>query len=66
MKNRRFPYGYEMQNGRIQICKIEFTILTEIFDSYINGSNLKEISDNLTGKKVEYLPDECCWNKSRI
>lgn len=66
MKNRRFPYGYEMQCGKIQICKSESIILAEIFNGYINGSNLKEISDNLTGKKVEYLPDECCWNKSRI
>ena len=66
MKNRRFPYGYEMQCGKIHICKAESNILAEIFDSYINGSNLKEISDNLTGRKVEYLPDERCWNKSRI
>lgn len=66
MKNRRFPYGYEMQNGRIQICKIEFTILTEIFDSYINGNNLKKIADWLTNKHIEYLPDECSWNKSRV
>lgn len=66
MKNRRFPYGYEMQKGEIQICKAEKNILTEIFNSYINGSNLKEIADSLTINKVEYLPDECGWNKSRI
>lgn len=66
MKNRRFPYGYEMQCGKIQICKPESNILAEIFNSYINGSNLREISDSLTSRKVEYLPDECGWNKSRI
>lgn len=66
MKNRRFPYGYEMQNGRIQICKAEFTILTEIFDSYINGNNLKKIADWLTAKHIQYLPDEYAWNKSRV
>lgn len=66
MKNRRFPYGYEMRCGKIQICKSESNILAEIFNSYINGSNLREISDSLTSRKVEYLPDECGWNKSRI
>lgn len=66
MKNRRFPYGYEMQRGKIQICKAESNILAEIFESYIDGSKLKEIADRLTCRKVEYLPDECSWNKSRI
>ena len=66
MKNRRFPYGHEMQCGKIQICKAESNVLAEIFNSYINGSNLREISDSLTSRKVEYLPDECGWNKSRI
>lgn len=66
MKNRRFPYGYEMQNGRIQICKAEFTVLIDIFDSYINGNNLRRIADWLTSKHIEYLPDECSWNKSRV
>ncbi|MGN0457293.1 MAG: recombinase family protein [Acutalibacteraceae bacterium] len=66
MKNRRFPYGYEMRCGKIQICKAESNILAEIFNSYISGSNLREISDSLTSRKVEYLPDECGWNKSRI
>ena len=66
MKNRRFPYGYEMKNGAIQICKTEINILTDIFNSYINGSNLKDIADNLTFKRIEYLPDEYNWNKSRV
>lgn len=66
MKNRRFPYGYEMRNGEIQICKSELTVLTDIFNSYINGSNLKDIADRLTFKRIEYLPDEYGWNKSRV
>lgn len=66
MKNRRFPYGYEMRNGDIQICMSELNVLTDIFDSYINGSNLKDIADRLTFKRIEYLPDEYVWNKSRV
>ena len=66
MKNRRFPYGYEMRNGIIQINEKEATVLINIFEQYINGSNLKEIANSLTISKIEYLPDECNWNKSRI
>lgn len=66
MKNRRFPYGYEMQNGVIQVCKKESDVLINIFEKYIQGCNLKEIADSLTSKKIEYLPDEYSWNKSRI
>lgn len=66
MKNRRFPYGYEMQNGVIQVCKKESDVLKNIFEKYIQGCNLKGIADSLTSKKIEYLPDEYSWNKSRI
>lgn len=66
MKNRRFPYGYEMRNGIIQINEKEANVLINIFEQYINGSNLKEIANSLTINKIEYLPDECNWNKSRI
>ena len=66
MKNRRFPYGYEMRNGIIQINEKEANVLINIFEQYINGSNLKEIANRLTISKIEYLPDECSWNKSRI
>ncbi|MDD4496137.1 MAG: recombinase family protein [Eubacteriales bacterium] len=66
MKNRRFPYGYEMVNGCIQPCKEEIKILNRIFSDYIGGENLKNIAELLTKQKVEYLPGEYGWNKNRI
>ena len=66
MKNRRFPYGYEMVNGQIMPCKSEAEQLKSIFADYIGGMNLKEIADKLTSLKAEYLPGETAWNKSRI
>lgn len=66
MKNRRFPYGYEMVNGCIQPCKGELKVLNEIFSDYIGGKNLKNIAESLTNQKVEYLPGEHVWNKNRI
>lgn len=66
MKNRRFPYGYEMKNGVIVVCSSEADILRQIFADYIGGAFLKTIADRLTAEKVEYLPDEYSWNKNRI
>lgn len=31
MKNRRFPYGYEMRDGEIVICQTEAEIVRTIF-----------------------------------
>ena len=66
MKNRRFPYGYEMQNGQIVICRAEAETVKHIFNQYLSGANLKEIAESLTGRRVEFLPGEYGWNKSRI
>lgn len=66
MKNRRFPYGYEMQNGQIVICRAEAKTVKYIFSEYIKGSNLSKISEFLTNCKTEYLPGKYAWNKSRV
>lgn len=66
MKNRRFPYGYEMQNGVIVIHLKEANIVKQIFNQYLNGENLKNIAERLTENQIEFLPGEYNWNKSRI
>ena len=66
MKNRRFPYGYEMQNGLIVICLKEADTVKQIFSQYLNGENLKNIAERLTENQIEFLPGEYNWNKSRI
>lgn len=66
MKNRRFPYGYEMQNGLIVICLKEADTVKQIFSQYLNGKNLNNIAERLTEDQSEFLPGEYSWNKSRI
>lgn len=66
MKNRRFPYGYEMQNGLIVICLKEADTVKQIFSQYLNGKNLNNIAERLTEDQIEFLPGEYSWNKSRI
>ncbi len=66
MKNRKIPFGYEMQKGKIQISSYESEILRQIFQDYIAGNNLKELAELLTEQQVEYLPGMSAWNKNRI
>lgn len=66
MKNRRFPYGYEMQNGVIIISAKEADTVKRIFREYLNGDNLKIIAERLTEKQAEFLPGKYGWNKNRI
>lgn len=66
MKNRRFPYGYEMCSGQITVCPAEAETVKRVFSEYLAGENLKNIAESLTKRQVEYLPGEYGWNKSRI
>ena len=66
MKHRTLPFGYEIQNGIVQINKAETQTVTWIFTEYLNGSNLKEIAESLTIQRTEYMPDKYDWNKNRI
>ena len=66
MKHRTLPFGYEIQNGIVQINKAETQTVTWIFTEYLNGSNLKEIAESLTIQRTEYMPDQYDWNKNRI
>lgn len=56
MKNRRFPYGYEMQTGLIVICLKEADTVKQIFSQYLNGKNLKNIAE--VNKKNKLTPTE--------
>lgn len=46
MKNRRFPYGYEMRDGEIVICQTEADIVRTIFRDYVDGKGMKDIAEN--------------------
>ncbi len=67
MKKTRFiPYGYTMREGRAVIQHDEADIIRHIFSSYIDGSSLKEIAEELTRLKVPYTEKTDVWDKARI
>lgn len=64
--NRHIPYGYQMQNGKMEIHPEEAAVVKQIYQSYIDGAALKEIADRLIERRAEYLPGQFQWNKNRI
>ena len=43
-KNRKFPFGYMMQNGTITTNPKEVLAVVTIFRSYLNGESLVDIA----------------------
>lgn len=66
MKNRNIPFGYCYENGTVVIHPAESAVLKGIFDSYLLGQSLLEISKRLNEEKAEYMPGVYGWNKSRL
>lgn len=65
-KTRYIPYGYTVRNGITVIDRNEADIIQEIFDTYVNGSSLRDIADMLTTRKVPYTEKTDTWDKARI
>ncbi|MCL2298771.1 MAG: recombinase family protein [Firmicutes bacterium] len=66
-KNRSTaPFGYMFEMGRLIVHPREGEIVRAMFAGYLAGASLKDIAEDLTGRKVEYLPGENDWNKSRV
>lgn len=66
MKIRNILYGYQYQNGIVTVFTKESEIVKEIFNEYLSGQSLQKIADKLNSKNIEYMPNVCGWNKSRI
>ena len=66
MKNRPLPYGYRFIKGCIAIHEQEQAILTEIYDRYLSGKSLLNITEELNARNVEFMPGTIGWNKARL
>ncbi len=57
MTPRRFPYGYQMKNGKIEICNDEAEIVRWIFQKRMNGSSGYQIAKELYDAHTVYFSD---------
>lgn len=66
MKNRNIPFGYYYENGMPAIQPAEAETLKSIFNGYLQGQSLLDISKRLNDEKAEYMPGIYGWNKARL
>ena len=66
MKKRNMPFGYKFENGQKVIEENEVAIVDEIYKRYLSREAVMAIANDLTKRRIEYMPNKCEWNKSRI
>ena len=64
-KNRKLPFGYRMEFGRVVINPDEKAWVEYIFQQYTSGSSFKELTDYMTREGVPYESGKT-WNKNMI
>ena len=66
MTRRTMPFGYKYENGQIIVEKTSAGIVSEIYDRYVAGESMLNISSLLNRLNVQYSPGVVGWNKARI
>ena len=52
--NRKLPFGYRMELGKIVVHPKEAEIVTYIFRQYILGASYKDLVENLRNQDMPY------------
>ncbi len=66
MKLRMIPYGYKVNNGKVEPDETERKIVQRIFHNYIIGKGLKTIADMLTSEEVPIFEGEKYGAKTEL
>ena len=64
-KNRKRPFGYKMEFGRVVINPDEKAWVEYIFRQYTSGASFKELTEYMTQEGVPYESGKS-WNKNMI
>ena len=63
--NRKLPFGYKMELGKIVIHPMEAMVVQEIFEKYILGASYNELVHGLRKDGISYNEGKI-WNKSMV
>ena len=63
--NRKLPFGYRMELGKIAVHPKEAEIVTYIFRQYIFGASYKDLVEHLRDQDVSYDQGRL-WNKNMV
>lgn len=65
MKNRKLPFGYQMERGKAVIHPKEAEIVMVVFRQYVSGSSYLEVVQMLKTQPVPYDTGRL-WNKNMV
>lgn len=63
---RKIPFGYQVQNGRINCQPEEAKFVRSIFSHYLLGSSYSQIADEMARQGVRYHQHTAQWNKHMV
>ena len=63
---RKTPFGYQIQNGRITCHPEEAESVRYIFSHYLLGSSYNQIADEMAQRGVRYHQHTAQWNKHMV
>ena len=66
MINRKVLYGYQIQNGTLEIVPEEQRTVSMVFTLYNAGASYQAISDALNRQDVPYCREVPLWNKHKV
>lgn len=66
MKNRKFLYGYLLQDGKMVIHPQEAVTVRNIIALYLEGVSYQKIADTLNSAQTPYSEDAPLWNKHKV
>ena len=66
MKKRNMLFGYKVENGQKVIEEKESKIVVEIYTRYLKRETVLSIANDLTKRRIEYVPSRYEWNKPRV
>ena len=59
-------FGYKVENGQKVIEEKESKIVIEIYTRYLKHETVLAIANDLTKRRIEYVPRRYEWNKPRV
>ena len=65
-KIRNCPFGYQMKNGIYIVVPEEKTLIQQLFEGYLNGASLKQLSDLAQQTGLKFRENTVTWNKNMI
>ena len=63
---RKYAFGYEMRDGKIQPAGAEAEVVRMLHEQYAKGSSYRQLTELLNAGTVPYNEPDKSWNKNMV